>query len=81
MKATLEFTLPDEKEEFELATKAVHFSIALSEIANEVLRPHRKHGYSDPELSKLCESDEVLEAIGLLEKKFYEILNENGVNI
>ena len=59
---------------------------ALSEIRDEVFRPARKHGYPDSDLSALlgeavpeAEVDARHEIIGLLERKFFEILNRHGV--
>jgi hypothetical protein len=54
-KAILEFTLPEEKEEFELAANAGNLSLALFDIQQEVWRPAYKHGYSDVEISSLIE--------------------------
>ena len=46
MKATLEFNLPEEREEFEMTNKAVDYYSQLHEI-DEYLRGILKHG--DPE--------------------------------
>lgn len=82
MKSTLEFNLPEEREEFQLALKGSSMSIALSEIANEIFRPARKHGFSDKELNDLVEKNpDAVEIIGMLETKFYEILEENDITI
>lgn len=82
MKSTLEFNLPEEREEFQLALKGSSMSIALSEIANEIFRPARKHGYPDKELNDLVEKNpDAVEIIGMLETKFYEILEENDITI
>lgn len=82
MKSILEFNLPEENEEFKLALKGVSMSIALSEIANDIFRPARKHGYNDKELNDLIEKNpDAEEIIGMLEKKFYEILEENEITI
>lgn len=82
MKSTLEFNLPEEREEFQLALKGSSMSIALSEIANEIFRPARKHGFPDKELNDLVEKNpDAVEIIGMLETKFYEILEENDITI
>ena len=59
---------------------------ALSDIRDEVFRPARKHGYQDADLSALlgeavpeAEVDARHEIIGLLERKFFDILNRHGV--
>lgn len=63
---------------------------ALERIANEVFRPARKHGYQDPEIAALLTESAALsgqecaarsELIGLLEKKFFEILEDYRVEI
>lgn len=82
MKATIEFTLPEEHEEFRDCMQAGKMSAALSEVGNQVFRPHRKHGYNDKTLNDLIEKNEgATEIIGLLETKFYEILKEYGVEL
>jgi len=79
----LKFNLPEEREDFELAQKAAAMSIAIENIGNEVFRPARKHGYGDEEIQTLIGSlgeSKASELIGLLEQKFYQILEEYGVN-
>lgn len=80
MKATLEFDLNEESEEFEMCMKATKMSCALSDISNHIFRPARKHGYNDEKLVKLIEKNKDAEfIIGLLEEKFIEILNAYGL--
>jgi hypothetical protein len=67
MKATLEYSLPEEREEMELAIHGWRFQEAVKEIWQECFRPAFKHGYADKELNDLLEkSDEVARAIELL---------------
>ena len=88
MKAILEFNLPEDEEEYEITSKATNMSSALFEIKQEIFRPARKHGYSDPEITKLLakinsrEAEEGAgeELIGLLETRFYQILNDHDAN-
>lgn len=79
----------DEPEDVETIARMMNVNRvydALSEIRDDVFRPARKHGYPDADLSALL-GDAVPEAeaearhdiIGLLEQKFYEILNRHGV--
>lgn len=79
---TLKFTLPEEKEELTQALNAGELHSALWSVAQEVFRPARKHGYSDPNiqaaLDKCIEGEEL---VSLLEKKFYEILDEYGIKL
>lgn len=83
MKGKLEFTLPEEQEEFNLAVSAGRMHTCLWEISQEVFRPARKHGYPDEKiqtlLTELGEKGE--ELVGLLEAKFCGILNDNGVEL
>ncbi len=82
MKVTLEFNLPEEKEEFELMQKANVMSYALERISNEIFRPAREHGYSDDEIQKLIEESEKARLlVDLLEQKFYSILEEFNINV
>lgn len=103
-KCILEFNLPEEHEEAQLAFKAGEMHLALLDIAQEIFRPARKHGYSNPEIEKLLthinaavlstayEGDtdhprdewgrlDATDLIALLEKRFYEILENNGVSL
>lgn len=53
MKATLEFNLPEEQEEYEINKQAYKMHAALWNVGTEVFRPARKHGYSDQLLNDL----------------------------
>lgn len=77
--ATLKFTLPEERAEYEITNRAMAMSIAIEQVGNEIFRPARKHGYSEPELAALFEKcgDAGAELIYALEQRYYEILNEN----
>ena len=82
-KVILEYNLPEDQEDFETAMQGASAKIALSEIDNQVFRPAQKHGYSDEAIRALLEAipeGKGEELIGLLEEKFYEILNEYDVN-
>lgn len=70
----------DDRQKLKEMLQASNMRRALWEIGEEVFRPARKHGYVDnSELNNLLEKDGVVEAIGLLEKRFYEILREEEV--
>jgi hypothetical protein len=85
MKAHLIFDLSkaEERKDHELALKASEMKFALEEIANQIFRPARKHGYQDQEIEtlrkKLGEKGNLL--IDLLEGKFFEILNERDIKL
>ena len=79
MKATLEYNLPEDMEEYELAMNGGAAHSALVDIAQQVFRPARKHGYSYPELKALAEGNEAL--IAKLEELFYTIVEERGLTL
>lgn len=103
--ATLKYNLPEEQDEFKDAMQGSDCKLVLWEIAQEIFRPARKHGYADKQIAELIASiDAAVEAqhpegfnrmdlaweerhinaedlIGLLEKKFYALLNERGIEI
>lgn len=56
MIATLKFTLPEEREEFEDAMAGSSNKSRLDEIVQQIFRPARKHGYSDQRIQLLIEA-------------------------
>jgi hypothetical protein len=80
-KAKLIFNLPEEQEEFDTVSKAGDFKSALWDVAQEVFRPARKHGYSDTKIQKELEDKDAFELVGLLEAKFYEILSQHNIEL
>jgi hypothetical protein len=91
VKAILEFNLPEEQSEFDLATRAGNMHAALWDIAQEIFRPARKHGYNNQDIqAALNHTDTVTtpegygagtELISQLEKMFYEILEEHKIDL
>ena len=90
----LEYNLeePYAKNAFKRACSADDVYIALHDIAQQIFRPARKHGYQDQEIqSKLenCgtypdgefEGSHGHDLVRLLEKSFYRILEERDVNL
>lgn len=71
MKATLEFNLPEDRFEFQCATKGVAMYCAINEIKN-LFRSKLKYGELTDEQYKLI--DEINE-------EFYFILEENNAKI
>ena len=83
-KAILVFDLEDPyiREDFQRAVKANDYVIALEDIANEVFRPARKHGYSDTDLQALINKNpNAEEIISILEKKFWSILEDRKIEL
>jgi hypothetical protein len=80
----IKFTLPEEQEEMRLAMTAGEMHSALWDIAQEVFRPARKHGYPQREIQEAldkCNEGEGEELVHLLERRFYEILEEHGIKL
>ena len=86
MKASLHFNLPEDQNEFEAAVAAGRMKALLWDIAQEIFRPARKHGYPDISMKKFTDengelADNVAEAIGVLEEKFYEMVREYSIDL
>lgn len=80
MRVTMSFKLPEDHDEYELAMKGSAASAAIEDIAWNVFRPYRKHGYEDPELRALFEANPVIyDFMSILETKFRAILVDHGV--
>ena len=71
MKATLTFDLPEEQEEFELASNAVNYSIALSDIDN-YLRSKIKYADLTEEQYKVYEE---------IREQLWCYINDNGIKM
>lgn len=88
-KGILKFDMdePFDRSAFRRACSATEAYIALSDISNEVFRPHRKHGYNDKVLNDLIENSgeavggAVLDAIEVLERMFSEILDRHNIDL
>lgn len=78
MKAIIEFSLPEEREEHEDALRGSEYKYKLDEIWNKVFRPRHKHMYNDAELNKLLESDEANRLMDILEELYREVINEEN---
>lgn len=53
MKATLSFTLPEERQEFLDHVRGPKAIDAINEMAQTIFRPARKHGYENPAIQNL----------------------------
>lgn len=76
MKATLEFNLPEEQEEHELALNGHKYKIAVEEIWNQVFRPYYKHGYDDSELNDLLHTDSGAIIVEKLAEIYRKVIND-----
>ncbi len=82
----LKFDLTDSeaRASFKKATKANDAWLAFWSMSQEIFRPARKHGYSGVlyEINEMVEqSPAVAEAIGMLEKRFFQILEEYAIEL
>ena len=81
MKATLVYTLPEEREEYETAVKGGDYKLAMWHIRNKLFRPYRKHGYENEKLQALLNKNKcIVEFMSELESELYAILEDYGVN-
>lgn len=80
-KAILEFNLPEETEDFELATKAGAMAIALWDIRQEIFRPARKHGYPQSDIQELLDKlgEDGVELVSKLEHLFSDIIVNRNI--
>ena len=80
----LEIESHEDESDLQQILNAHNAFMALSEIREEIFRPARKHGYSDPRLAALLDGDpkktqdasNCRELVALLEERFNEILYE-----
>lgn len=79
MKATLEFDLPAENEEFDRAAKAPDMHLALQDMWEQMFRPRHKHGY-DGVHAKVLNDEKYDDAIEALETIYRHILSEYNLN-
>jgi hypothetical protein len=77
-KILIEFNLPEEKEEYEVYSKAMDMHSALWEYSQDVLRKLDKYGYH-PSGRELTEEEAKI--VGLIREEFYRILGEYGVDL
>lgn len=79
-KVILEFNLPEESDDANLAMKAASMASAIFDIRQEVFRPARKFGYSNQDIQQFIDKHpESVELIGMLEKLFSQVLEEHDV--
>lgn len=77
MKVTMEFNLPEERDEHMMALLGPRFLSAIEEIEQEIFRPPMKHGFSDKDLQELYDkSPHVRKYHELISKMFYEIISD-----
>lgn len=83
MHVTVKFNLPEENETFKQFFAGPVYKSVLDDIAEKVFRPARKHGYPEGNIKTLIDKigDDAIDLIGLLEDKFYQILQDNEVTL
>ena len=72
MKAILEFNLPEDNDDFTMATKATSYSLALWEIS-QFLRSEIKY---NEQLS-----EDAYDQVVKIREKFHDILNDNNISL
>ncbi len=77
MKIFYKFDPVRDREELGIFEKAVDMAAAFDIIEQEVFRPARKHGYSDPRLRDLSDRD--IEVISILEDIYFDIKRDKGL--
>lgn len=77
MKAVLEFNLPEEKEEHNLALNGLKYKNQLDDIWQILFRPRHKYGYNDKEIDKLINSKNGEKIMDFLEQQYINIINED----
>lgn len=85
-KAILEFNLPEDREDFEMAQNGWKFRAALQEIDDDLLRALVKYGQPRSVrladfYDKLSQDDKkiIAEFVDVLRADMYEIINDKGV--
>ena len=73
----------EDRKKFERISKLIanpnSVTSVLERFHAELIRPVNKHGYNDPELQTLSEKDGAPELINLLWMRYYEIIQEEGL--
>jgi hypothetical protein len=81
-KGLIEFDLPSEQEEYDLALNASKYEEALLQIKSQIFEAAKRNGYKDKELTHLLNKYEGSEElIAALEKKFLKILKYHGIKL
>jgi hypothetical protein len=87
MKAKLEFDLDCSSDSlaFKRATTATSAYLVLWNVAMEIFRPARKHGYRNIGEDKVLDintwSDQTVQVVEALESRFYEMLKDYDVSL
>jgi len=71
MKATIEFNLPEDKYEYDLANKSMSLHSCLLELEEEIRKIYK---YEDLKKNQL-------EIVEIIREKFYSILKDNEINL
>lgn len=76
MKVKLEYTLPEEMEEYELAMDGASNKFKLDDVWERIFRPRHKHGFGDEEINKIIQTPEGEKLMDYLENIYKDITNE-----
>lgn len=79
MKGIIEFNLPEDREDFQLAQNGWKYKNQIEEIWEKVFRPYRKHGYSNDYLNKIIDQNPEIAGIIIesLIDIYHEVINED----
>lgn len=77
MKAVLEFTLPEDQDDFERASKAGKLAGVIWDFDNQVMRAMTKYGRHPTEERELSEQEQALAQE--IRTKLWETINEAGL--
>lgn len=75
-KVTLEFNLPEDREEYEDTINGVKYKMALDAVWERIFRPRHKHGYANSAIEFSLESETAQVLMDELEKIYHGIIDE-----
>lgn len=75
---TFEFDMEEEADKIDIALNGQKYKDQMDDVWEALFRPRWKHGYSNADLNKLLENEDVGKAIDMLEKMFQDIRREDN---
>jgi hypothetical protein len=76
VKSTLEFDLPEEKDDLDDALNGSKYKVQIDELWNRLFRPRHKHGYHSQELNMLMMTEVGEKIMDELEEIYNEVIND-----